>query len=574
MKKLLNITLLGDITLDISGQKGAGFGYDVPFDGLNVPYLPMGRILREELDISDRIRIGLAKPYGYDGIEAAITDLGLTASLYDNFIRNYFTRSFFDKENGFYIRSLKSGQVFCCLIEGDDEELDALLLALEKMDHIGVITGHVTGQVEVEIMPVQEFMPADVELNRHCSYRRLDYLIRLTSPLCSFEPFKDDSRSYSYVPGAYMLKHLGGRWQNVKCSNAYICRKGQRLLPVPACVSLVKLNKEMLHYRLASGKDPKKVEQDVTLTNAYTDNIDSRFVDYCMPDTERFLAMNGKIYDVLSSGQIFAGSIYGSDREIREIYDYLQNRCLLRMGYKTEDGLGEALVRITGLGEEEIPYEDPASCFDLRCLSNTMILNDEGMSDLRPEALLKEIEYVLDAKGQLEIVEKYSNECNDYMADPESGCYRNATRMFAEGTVLRIRTKDGSPRDIYKLKHCFIGERNSEGYGEVAAYPARDTYYRVAVKSPVDRRGFDMECSRQDRTMGINVASKITEDVLEKFVKNVSILDRVDENIDSLKDEDIPMDILTSLRDFYAPLVPDDRLKAWYREGKKEENHV
>ena len=574
MKIFLKIRLLGDVTLNIPGEKGAGLGYDVPFDGLNIPYLPLGHLLREQYDISDSIKIGFARPAGYDGIVVSLMNLGLTTSLYKDFIRNYFTRRFYDSEAEFYIRCLRAGQTFYSFMEGEDEELGALLPVLEQLDHIGVVTNTVTGQIKVETQPAQGHLTPSVELNDNCSYSRLDYSMMLTAPTCAYEPFKDGTRTYNYIPGGYMQKHLGGRWQHIKCSNAYICKKGQRLLPIPACVSLVKLNKEMLHYRLAPGKDPSRVEQDVTLTNAYTDNIDCHFVDYCVPETERYLGMNGKIYDVLSSDQVFAGSIYGTDREIREIYEYLQDNCMARMGYKTEDGLGEAVIRITGLGEEEIPCKNLVTSFDMRCLSNTMIINDEGMSDLRMEALLGELEYVLGTQDQLEIVEKYANECSDYMPDPVSGCYRNATRMFASGTVLRIRTRDGRPIDIQKLKHCFIGERTSEGYGEIAAYPALGTYYRVARKNTVDKCDFDIVCSRQSWAMGINVADKITEAVLEKCIKNVADLDRADKDGEPLRDEDIPMEVLTRLRDTYAPLVADEQLKAWYREELKEDGHV
>ena len=485
MRRLIKITSIGLITLDIPEEKSAGYGYDIPFDQMNIPMLPLGRLLKEKYDISDRIQISYARPACYEGLIKAFFDQGMTSSLYKNHIRDYFTSSFYDHKQKFYVRSLKKNMVLYAYIDGDENELTRLLPILESVDHIGAEVGPVTGEVKIEITGTSDFSTVTVDLNKNCCYNRLDYSVLLISPACIYAPYMDGTKSYYYIPGSYILKLLGDRWEGIRCSNAYISSNGRRFLPIPACVSLVKLNKSMLHYRLAPGKDRGRVEQDVPLTNAYTYNIDSHFVEYMVSETGHYPGPDGKDYDALSAGQVFSGSIYGNDRQIREIFEYLKENKFVRLGRWTSEGLGEAVVRITGLSEEAIACENLAVSFDLRCLSNTMIMNSEGMSDLRAEALSEEIEYVLGVKDRLEIIEKYTNDFNDYMENPVTGCPRNAVRMFAGGTVLRMKTRDNQPIDIFKLKHCFIGERTDEGYGEIAAYPALGTYYRTAENMPV-----------------------------------------------------------------------------------------
>ena len=68
MRRLIKITSIGLITLDIPEEKSAGYGYDIPFDQMNIPMLPLGRLLKEKYDISDRIQISYARPACYEGL--------------------------------------------------------------------------------------------------------------------------------------------------------------------------------------------------------------------------------------------------------------------------------------------------------------------------------------------------------------------------------------------------------------------------------------------------------------------------------------------------------------------------
>ena len=80
-------------------------------------------------------------------------------------------------------------------------------------------------------------------------------------------------------------------------SNAYISEERARLLPLPLCMSLVKLDKKRLHYRLSPGKDPSRVEQDVGVGDAYARSFENRLTIYTKPETERIASRGGKIAD-------------------------------------------------------------------------------------------------------------------------------------------------------------------------------------------------------------------------------------------------------------------------------------
>ncbi len=266
------------------------------------------------------------------------------------------------------------------------------------------------------------------------------------------------------------------------CSNAYISSGTMRMLPTPICVSVVKLDKEELRYRLAPGKDPSIAEQDIVLPGTYTEGVQDHLVRYTSPLTEHIVADDENVYDALSAGQIFSGTICGTDEEIRAIADFINNNSLTHLGNLTLDGFGSVYRRADRLHEAGIPSEVMASCFDVCCVSDTLIINDMGMPSCRVEDLLAEIEYKLGVFGKLKIVGKYISVCQDCRKNSEWGVERADARCFAAGSVLRLETAD-EPLDISVILHCFIGERNSIGYGEIAAYPAKGQYYRLAEKT-------------------------------------------------------------------------------------------
>lgn len=85
-------------------------------------------------------------------------------------------------------------------------------------------------------------------------------------------------------------------------------------------------------------------------------------------------------------------------------------------------------------------------------------MNDDGLASCKAEDLVNEIEYILKCPGRLVIERRYTNIYRDYSENLRWGADGAVVRCIEKGSVLRIRTTDGDPIDIFPLMNCFVGE--------------------------------------------------------------------------------------------------------------------
>jgi hypothetical protein len=571
----LRIKTIGEVAFPSYMKLEEGYWCDIPFDNLMLPYIPLEGLLRHEGLIDGNIQIGFAHPDGYRGLSLSAIELLNKSPEFVRFIKSYFVNDRFLKENGTRVRSLRAGMCYYATVHAPDEYMDGLKQKLNGRKHIGITSKEITGEVELQLMDMDRNLADCVDISPDMDYSSLEYSMLLVTPVCFHAPYEEGDMTYLYIPGAHVRQLIMNlvpdltqeEKECVRCDNAYISRQGKRLLPVPACMSVVKLDKKQLRYRLAPGKNPKLVEQDVGLTDCFAEEFESHYIKYTTPETEHIASIDGKIYDALTTGQTFCGTIYGSDSSIRKIVAALQQNQATYMGDLTEQGYGEIYLHVARLCEKETPAEILAKTFDVSCVSDTILLNDDGMPSCKAEDFLREIEHFLGCTNKLEIEGRYTNIYRDYSRKLEWNEDGPVVRCLAKGSVLRVRTCDGEPVDIYPLLHCFIGERNEDGYGEVIAYPARGQYYRLAENVPPSR--YEQNYSLPLR--GIGIGADFTRSVLESIIKShvsaLAIFDRMEAESDTLPESEVPVDLLRELMEYYEPTVPIRDMIRWYQDA-------
>ena len=192
-------------------------------------------------------------------------------------------------------------------------------------------------------------------------------------------------------------------------------------------------DREQLRYRLAPGKDPLLTEQDAGLEDTFATGIQEHLTRYTVPATGPYLAKDGQAHETIAEGQAFRGTVYGPDAAIRQIAESVSRFPVAQLGMLTEEGLGEVYFRIPAVKEAAIPAEQLSRCFDVCCLSDTLILNDRGVPGCRAEDLLSEIEYVLGCPGKLRIIGKYTAVHEDCSRNPGWQEDRTVVRCLAKG---------------------------------------------------------------------------------------------------------------------------------------------
>ena len=572
---MIQIKTIGEVALPSTINSSVGYLYDIPTDDLGIPYLPLSTVFETNGYHISEARLGFAHPDGYMSLvrNASILKENIPNCL--PMIRSCFLNERFLPEKMSNIRSLKAGQVLNAHIFFEEKNREAIADALAQITHIGISDGAITGEVSVKLISSGDEGGNTPALSAKCSYASLDISYLLRTPTCFHTPYDDGSTTASYIPGRIirdeLMKNLKGAsvdWEGMIFSNAYLSMDGQRLMPTPICVSVVKLDKEQLRYRLAPGKDPRITEQDKGLDDTYTNECHKHLTRYASPETERILSTDGTMYDALCSGQLFMGTIYGSDADIRAVAAYLSQNPVTNIGKLREEGFGEVFCSICRANEKEIPEAYLQQSFDVCCVSNTLILNDKGMSTCRAEDLLNEIEYTLGVSGKLRIAGKYTGVYHDYSRNSRWNEDRNVVRCFAKGSILRLEVI-GDPIDISPIRHCFIGERTREGYGEICTWPARGEYYRLAEKVTLPRYNTSFRETPRNIILGARMTKSVITSILKSKVQALAAVDQSEYAAGAALEELIPAEILDMFREQYDPLLTSEEVSLWYSETLK-----
>lgn len=573
------IKTIGEVSLDSMIGLNSQYRYDVPVDELGFPYLPIRQILVAIGLPALDIRLGFAHPQGYLGLIREANKLETQFSNDRESVSALYINERFYVEDKCYVRSLKENQVFYAPLYGRHEDINALGSFLSGISRIGIHYKDISGQVEMAICQIENGRANTLQTNSRQRYSSLEYSVHLLTPTSIHAPYNDGIKTHLHIPGGIMRNalllycehtELTDTLKQMTFSNAYISDGMKRLVPVPLSMSVVKLDKEELRSRLSSGKDPRQVEQDVILYNTFTDSFECRTMRYTKPETERIVSHTGDIFDALRPGQTLSGHVYGSDPALRSLAKHLQSNPRISIGALSEEGFGEAYIDIIGMHEDDLSAKTFVQQFDVVCLSHTVLLDGNGMPSCSPGALLTEIERLLGLKGRLRIAAAYTDLYNDYDYYSDWRQAGPVVRCIRAGSAIRVSTTDDAPVDISHHHHCFVGENQSNGYGEILLLPALNLYYRHAEKISPAKYNIGLPISYPSLCKG---ASFVLATLTHKLKKNVKALAAIDcegygGNIPA--DIPVPTELLHEMKKNYNPDIDIRLVEQWYMEGVKE----
>ena len=138
---VIKVRTLGEVAVDLPTGRIAGYRYDIPFDSLGIPYLPLRKLLQEAGCRLPELRMGLAQPDGYFGdfgLLAAAVRLNNDLPQCMPFIRGFFTNEHYLRDKGYRIRSLKAGQTLYATISFDSKDTEQIAESLAGVRQIGI----------------------------------------------------------------------------------------------------------------------------------------------------------------------------------------------------------------------------------------------------------------------------------------------------------------------------------------------------------------------------------------------------------------------------------------------------
>ena len=250
----IRIRLIGNVTFENDMKLSEGFRYDVPVDQMGIPYMPIAKLLPASIVRGQHV--GFAFPEGYLGFVQQAEKLVRIRRDIVPLVSACFTDEQQLPTTGEWVRYLRAGQEFYAWVEvGEDR--DAFELALQSVKHIGIRMENISGEVECTLCEREKPKTRWVQSSEGLVHDRLEYSVMPITPMCIYAPYEDGSSTITYVPGMVFRDALEKiadddmkvRLRKMTFSNAYISDRGERLLPLPLCMSLVKLDKKQLRYQ-------------------------------------------------------------------------------------------------------------------------------------------------------------------------------------------------------------------------------------------------------------------------------------------------------------------------------------
>lgn len=407
-----------------------------------------------------------------------------------------------DKTSLRSMRVVKEGMVFETeiswretLSNTEQEKKEALKKAVSVVKHIGCSRTRGLGLVDMSLVDKGGDSEAkvDFEESEIAAKNRICYEIYLDSPVICKESTGNQAVTQDYIAGSKVLGLLAGqlgkdgyqelmKGSELIVSNAYIMCGTNRTIPARKSWQKEKdqgyVENKMVVLDMIC--DPEVGDKLMTPAGIhYVDEMGTALsVDteisyhHQRPDDKSIGRANGKdkstFYQLaaIQAGQRFGGYILADEEQAKKIVEAVRGMKNVRMGYGKNAEFGKVTFRLTKtepLKEQDEIIRDAV----VTLVSDLIMYNESGTPSTSISCLQ---EYLMEA---LEITEpeELTIEKTFLGFDTIGGYNTTWGRMkpilpsIAKGSVFVIHSKNGFYKG--KLQNCFLGERVSEGYGEV-----------------------------------------------------------------------------------------------------------
>jgi len=399
-----------------------------------------------------------------------------------------------------YTRVVKKGVVFECEFELNDKYIEEFKKCIKGFKRTGLNRNRGIGYIKCEYVPVVKnntFAKPDYKFDDNNEYE-LKYFIELESTMMFPKAEGGATNTETFIPGSSIMGYFASQYSknkhddfkelfldgNLFFQNAYISDGKNRYLPVSS--SIVKKKDAGIEENCFNKLNDIQYDENspIIQTKAVGDKYifveDENFAEAKMLSVDTEVCYHHKRsedkavgmaegknfyqYSSISKGQVFAGIIRGNGKYLKKVLELFPNDGVITLGRSKTAQYGRG--RIINIKKVKVPSKKANSKeFVIELRSPTILLNEFGVVSTDVKELKKAVEDkvpVIINKTFLryKTVGGYNVKWN--LPKPQ-------TLAFDAGTVCVFQTTIDA--DISKLNHVNIGERVSEGFGEISAYP-------------------------------------------------------------------------------------------------------
>lgn len=428
------------------------------------------------------------------------------------------------------IRVINKGEEFFAnLYKSNDltDRLEELLKASVSMvKHIGSERTRGLGLVNLTLsedegkkQEEQTIVPKPEISGEYGTYNKIHYKITLNSALLCKSAEGSQEKTHDYIEGSKILGVLAqnlsredfrelmnysGKGSAVIASNAYICEKDSRYTPITASLQKKKdrtyENGEMevadmlIHEvtdeqrtpvgsgYVSNDGDVKNV--DITINYHHSRTTDKSIGKATGEDGSAFYQMES-----ISKGQQFAGFILADKKSTETVINCLLKASNVRMGYGKNTEYGSVNIEVTrveALDTKEPRYETE---FVVKLNSPMILYNEYGIPCADAMCLKAYLANLLQVDDDSL---KLKNAFLNYETVGGFNVTWNRRKpiftALGKGSVCLIQSKEAV--NVALLENAFVGERVSEGYGEIAVKAADSLKDTVILKNQIAKECF------------------------------------------------------------------------------------
>lgn len=424
--------------------------------------------------------------------------------------------------------------------------------AISLVKHIGLARTRGLGLVEMALSEEAEKKTRHVLLDKSklAEQNKIRYTIQLKEPMICKSPQGDQTVTEDYIAGSKVLGMIAGAlgkaaYQKlmsgdgeVIVSNGYIMNQETRCLP--ASISLQKekdqsydadgkiILKNMLLAASSEIKNKQMTPANIMYMdeNGVTTEVTTEIsYHHQRPEDKsvgRATGTDGSSFyqlSAISAGQSFCGYIYAGRQEAEQIIDAVDGLKEVRMGYGKTSEFGGVTFTLDSLSEASKDKEVRKDAIAILA-SDMLLYNEQGMVTTDIHVLEKELQKVTGV-SDLAIH-------SPFLRFATIGGYNTTWQRrkpilyaFGKGSAFLLHSDGGF--DIRKLDGTFIGERVSEGYGEIhMEVPKESADVCITKRGEVAKEGAEgaFESEILQHLLQTEFERRIEEAVREKVEKS------------------------------------------------------
>lgn len=415
------------------------------------------------------------------------------------------------------MRVAKKGLVFEAPVQYEEDYRNQLERCTRILRHMGIARTRGLGEVEVSLID-ECIEPAKTE--EHVEFKEgstgLEYTISLIDAVVFKSINGGEANTQDYIEGsrilgiiAEYLKKKGKDYLSfseqgeLRASHAFFCQNGKRYTETPATFYSIKNNYVEYRDKLYENDEHRSEDRELQLNpmkhgyiylDKETGNLErvnvlveeryhhrrpsDKAIGRAIPEDS-----DSTFYQISSicADQKFKGFITGSPEQIKTVYDCLTSPGEFRMGAGRSSEYGRVTIHVDDVYKAQESELLDVKAFAVKLVSPAIVYSEKAFYSVDSKDLIEEIGVLFGFTPSAANIRRFIKYTSLGGWNVTWEKRKPVVQAFDKGSVIVFEFEQSTK--IRKQDNLFIGERRSEGFGELEFIEvSKEDHYRGKLK--------------------------------------------------------------------------------------------